>query len=207
MSDSRIQGLYAVTPDIADTMCLSNMVKSAILGGAKVVQYRNKLADQALQLSQSNALLAICREYAVPLIINDDVQLAKTLDADGVHLGATDGDIAKARHLLGPNKIIGASCYANLALAEQAVQDGASYVAFGACFSSKTKPNAPIASLNLFSQAQRLGVPRVGIGGVTLENADQLINAGADAIAVIQALFNAAPETAARSFSQLFHST
>ncbi len=202
----RIQGLYAVTPDIADTMCLSKMVKSAILGGANVVQYRNKMADKALQLTQASALLNICREHAIPLIINDDVVLAKTIDADGVHLGATDGEIAHARKLLGADKIIGASCYGELALADNAVQQGASYVAFGACFASSTKPNAPVASHKLFQETQYLNVPLVAIGGITLENASQLITAGANAIAVINALFNGYDiEHTAEQFKQLFN--
>jgi thiamine-phosphate pyrophosphorylase len=200
-----IQGLYVVTPDIADTMCLSKMVKSAILGGANVVQYRNKLADKALQLSQASALLNICRGHRIPLIINDDVMLVKMIDADGVHLGATDGDIAHAREVLGADKMIGASCYGDLMLANNAVQQGASYVAFGACFASSTKPNAPLASHTLFKEAQFLNVPVVAIGGITLQNATQLITAGVHAIAVINALFSAPDiEHTAQKFKQLF---
>ena len=201
-----IQGLYAVTPDTADTQQLCQMVAAAILGGANIVQYRNKAASSALQLEQATALLIICRQHAVPLIINDDVALAKTLNADGVHLGATDGELAAARALLGDNKIIGASCYNQLALAEQAVKNGASYVAFGACFSSSTKPNAPVADHVLFSQAAHLKVPLVAIGGITLANAQLLKQAGADAIAVINALFGAENMTkTATEFNQIFN--
>lgn len=201
-----IKGLYAVTPDITDTMCVLSMVKSALVGGANVVQYRNKLADSALKMTQAVALLALCRAHGVPLIINDDVALANAIDADGVHLGATDGDIAHARKTLGADKIIGASCYGQLALATRVVQDGADYVAFGACFASSTKPNAPVASLSLFRDAKHLDVPMVAIGGITLHNVAQLKAAGADAIAVINALFNADDiQQTAQQFNQLFN--
>lgn len=189
MLATSVQGLYAITPDILDTMCLSNMVKSAILGGANVVQYRNKLADNTLLLKQALALKKLCLAYAVPFIVNDHVALALEVNADGVHLGATDGEISQARKALGANKIIGASCYADLQLAEQAVQDGANYVAFGACFASSTKPNAPVANPIVFKNARYLNVPLVAIGGITLQNIATLKVAGADAFAVISALF------------------
>lgn len=189
MLATAVQGLYAVTPDILDTMCLSNMVKSAILGGANVVQYRNKLADNTLLLEQAYILKKLCLAHAVPFIVNDHVALALEVKADGVHLGATDGEISQARKALGANKIIGASCYADLLLAEQAVQDGANYVAFGACFASSTKPNAPVANPIVFKNARYLNVPLVAIGGITLQNIATLKVAGADAFAVINALF------------------
>lgn len=203
-----ISGLYAVTPDIADTQLLCGMVGAAIQGGAKVVQYRNKRADAALRHAQASALLLVCRQYHVPFIINDDVALSKLLDADGVHLGATDGDIALARGALGANKIIGASCYNRIELAEQAKVHGASYVAFGACFSSDTKPNATPVSLDLFAQAKSLAIPMVAIGGISLQNADLVIQAGADAIAVVNALFASDNiEKTAQAFKRLFNST
>lgn len=201
-----IKGLYAVTPDIQDTQLLCAMVTAALQGGVSVVQYRNKQADAKLQHAQASALLPICRQYKVPFIVNDDVTLCQLLDADGVHLGATDGDIAAARKLLGVNKIIGASCYNRFDLAEQAKAQGASYVAFGACFSSSTKPNAPVASLDLFAQAKQLNLPTVAIGGVTLENARLAKQAGADAVAVINALFGSSNiEKTATEFTQLFN--
>jgi thiamine-phosphate pyrophosphorylase len=201
-----ISGLYAVTPDIEDTQLLCEMVTAALAGGASVVQYRNKLADAKLQHEQAGALLPICRQYNVPLIINDDVALSQVLDADGVHLGATDGDIAAARRLLGAGKIIGASCYNRFDLAEQAKAQGANYVAFGACFSSSTKPNAPVASLDLFAQAKQLNLPTVAIGGITLTNAQLAKQAGADAVAVINALFGSNNiEKTAAEFTQLFN--
>lgn len=201
-----IKGLYAITPDTADTSLLAEMVRQAIAGGAQVVQYRNKLADAALQYEQASALLPICKQANVPLIINDDVALCQSLGADGVHLGGTDGDIAAARQLLGNDKIIGASCYNRLELAQQATAQGASYVAFGACFGSSTKPNAAAASLDLFAQAKYLNVPMVAIGGITLQNVALVKQAGADAVAVINALF-ASPDIAAtaKEFSQLLN--
>lgn len=200
-----IQGLYAVTPDVEDTDWLLEKVALTLQGGASLVQYRNKQANAELRYAQASALLPLCKQYKTPLIINDDVALCQMLDADGVHLGGTDGDIAAARRLLGAQKVIGASCYNRIELAEQAKVQGASYIAFGACFVSGTKPHAPVASLDLFVQAKHLGLPIVGIGGVTLENAQLAIQAGADAIAVINSLF-ASPDVKATAakFNRLF---
>ena len=202
----KIQGLYAVTPDIDDTQLLCKMVESALQGGADLVQYRNKLADKNVQFAQASALLNICQRYHKPLIINDDAMLAKKIDADGVHLGATDGDIGAARKLLGANKIIGASCYNQIALAESAAAQGATYIAFGACFASSTKPNAPVASLALLNEAKKLNLPIVAIGGITLQNAQLLKQAGANAIAVVNALFSSQNiAQTATDFKQLFN--
>ncbi|MCB5185781.1 thiamine phosphate synthase [Methylobacillus gramineus] len=201
----RIRGLYAITPDETDLIRLLKNTEVALTGGASVLQYRNKRVHGAAAKAQAQALLALCRRYQVPLIINDDIDLAAELDADGVHLGIDDGDITKARLRLGPGKIIGASCYNNLALAQQAKQLGADYVAFGACFPSTTKPDAPRADRTLFSQAATLGLPLTAIGGITLENADSIISAGAHAIAVIGALWNTTDiHATATQFTQLF---
>ena len=200
-----IYGLYAITPDIADTDLLLAKVEAAIRGGVNMLQYRNKTANHKLQTQQARAILPLCRQYNVPLIINDSVKLCLTLDADGVHLGADDGNLAEVRARLGSSKILGASCYNRFDLALQAQKAGASYVAFGACFSSSTKPNAPVASLELFEQAKKLQIPSVAIGGITLENAAKLKESGADAIAVIGALFNAADiAKTSQQFTQLF---
>ncbi|PPC94212.1 MAG: thiamine phosphate synthase [Methylotenera sp.] len=200
-----IQGLYAVTPDIENTDLLLEKVTLALQGGANILQYRNKLADAGLRKDQASALLPVCRQYHVPLIINDDVALCQSLDADGVHLGGTDGDIAAVRQLLDAHKIIGTSCYNRLDLAQQAATQGASYIAFGACFASSTKPHAPVAPLDLFAQAKPLGLPMVAIGGITLETAQLAIQAGADAVAVINALFaNDDVIASAAKFNQLF---
>ncbi len=202
-SPSLISGLYAITPDSPDTDLLCKMVEASILGGASLVQYRNKSADSRLRIQQSRALLDICRQHKVPLIINDHVKLCMTLDADGVHIGATDGDIAATKARIG-DKILGASCYNQLDLAKKASAAGADYVAFGACFSSGTKPHAVHADLSLF-QAD-LGIPKVAIGGITLDNAGQVIAAGADAIAVINALYvGGETKSQAQKFKQFFH--
>ena len=187
-----IKGLYAITPDTADTDLLLQKVESALQGGINILQYRNKAASHKLQTQQARAILPLCRQYNVPLVINDSVKLCLTLDADGVHLGAEDGKLAEVRKRIGRDKILGASCYNHFDLALSAQQAGASYVAFGACFASITKPNAPVASLDLFKRAKvELNIPAVAIGGITLQNAAQVIQAGADAIAVINAIFNA----------------
>ncbi|MGZ8271238.1 MAG: thiamine phosphate synthase [Methylophilus sp.] len=205
-SQFNIKGLYVVTPDVLEVDLLCEKVQSALIGGASLVQYRNKYADKQLLLKQATALLALCRSYGVPLIINDHLDLCARIDADGLHLGATDSDLSAARRLLGPDKIIGASCYNWFELAVQAQDAGASYVAFGACFPSETKPNAVHAPLSLISQAkQKLSIPVVGIGGITLDNAPMVIQAGADAVAVITDVFyDDDIQDISRRYSQLF---
>ena len=200
-----VSGLYAITPDETDTAELLRKVRLALLGGARVVQYRNKVADVALRLKQAEALRELTREFAVSLIINDDAALAQQVAADGVHLGGADGSVAEARAVLGGSKLIGVSCYNRLALAHEAVSLGADYVAFGSFFASTVKPDAVAATLDLLRQARReLAVPLVAIGGITVHNGAQLLEAGANALAVISAIF-AAPDIqrAARQFSNL----
>ena len=201
-----IKGLYAITPDIADTSLLLQKVEAALQGGINVLQYRNKAASHKLQSQQARAILPLCRQYNVPLIINDSVKLCLTLDADGVHLGADDGNLSEVRVRIGNDKILGASCYNRFDLALSAQQAGANYVAFGACFASETKPNAPVAGLDLFVKAKNeLNIPAVAIGGITLQNAPSVIHAGAKAIAVINAIFNANDvKLASQQFSLLF---
>ena len=203
---SIIKGLYAVTPDEPDTDVLLAKVEAALLGGINILQYRNKQANHKLLTQQAQAILHLCRQYNVPLIINDSVKLCLTLDADGVHIGAEDGNLSEVRTRLGPNKILGASCYNRFDLALTAQQAGADYVAFGACFASTTKPNAPVASLDLFKLAQaQLHIPTVAIGGITLTNVLQAIDAGASAIAVINAIFNSSDvKLSTQQFAQLF---
>jgi len=205
---SAIKGLYAITPDEQDTDILLAKVEAALQGGIGVLQYRNKLADHKLKTQQARALLPLCRHYQVPFIINDSIKLCMTLDADGVHLGADDGNLAEARARLGNGKILGASCYNRFDLALSAQQLGADYVAFGACFASSTKPNAPVAGLHLFTQAKaELHVPAVAIGGITLENAPLVIAAGASSVAVINAIFNADDvKLTSQQFTKLFQS-
>jgi thiamine-phosphate pyrophosphorylase len=200
------RGLYAITPDEADTARLTALVRAALEGGAATVQYRNKTAPAALRREQTNALVALCRTYSAPLVVNDDLDLALSAGADGVHLGGDDGDLAAARGRLGHERLLGASCYDRLELAVAAAQQGADYIAFGSVFPSPTKPDAVRAALALFGAARRtIGLPLVAIGGITVENAAAVIDAGADAIAVISALFDAPDITArARAFQRLF---
>ena len=202
----QIKGLYAITPDETDTAELLRKVRLALLGGAGILQYRNKTATAALRLKQAEALRELTREFAVPLIVNDDTALAQQVDADGVHLGGADGSAADARAVLGSGKLIGVSCYNRLALAQEAVRQGADYVAFGSFFVSTVKPEAVAATPDLLRQARReLNVPIVDIGGITAQNGAQLLAAGADALAVISAVFSVPDiEQAAREFSRLF---
>lgn len=202
----KIKGLYALTPDLADTEKLCQLVEVCLLGGASAVQYRNKTADQDLRITQARALLNLCRQHNVPLIINDYIQLCLTIDADGVHLGSNDGNLSEARKQLGEDKILGTSCYNRFELAQTAKVDGADYVAFGTCFYSDTKPNAANAPLELIARAQQeLNMPIVAIGGITLDNAALAINAGASSVAVISALFSAHDiKQTAQQFSHLF---
>lgn len=202
-----ISGLYAITPDETNTDVLLSKIEAALQGGISVLQYRNKLASHKLQTQQARAILPMCKQYRVPLIINDSVKFCMALDADGVHIGADDGNLAEIRARLGSGKILGVSCYNRFDLAQAAQLSGANYVAFGACFASSTKPTAPVASLDLFKLAQvQLNIPAVAIGGVTLENASLAIEAGASSIAVINAIFNASDvKSAAQQFSQLFN--
>ncbi len=199
------RGLYALTPDRLDTVGLCAAVEAALEGGAVLLQYRNKLADAELRRAQASELQSLCARFGVPLLINDDVELARDLRADGVHLGESDADIKAARAALGPKAIIGASCYDDFARAERAAAAGASYLAFGAFFHSSTKPHSRRASLDLLREAAHFGLPRVAIGGICSDNARPLIAAGADLLAVISDVFDAPNiETAAQRYAPLF---
>lgn len=199
------RGLYAITPDEADTHRLLARVETVLRAGAALLQYRNKSASEDLRTEQALALQPLCRSFEVPLIINDDWALAAAIGAAGAHLGEDDGELALARHELGAEAIVGASCYDNLGLARQAVFAGASYVAFGAFFPSSTKPNARSASLELLQEAAILGIPRVAIGGITADNARPLVEAGVDLIAVISGVFDAPdPAAATRAYVSCF---
>jgi len=185
-----MRGVYLITPDDADTDRLLRRV-GAVLGEAALLQYRNKSADAALRNEQARALAALCAQTDVPLIVNDDPALAAEVGAAGVHLGEHDGALANARTLLGPQAIIGVSCYDDLERARAAAHDGASYVAFGAFFPSGTKPLARRAHLDLLRDSAGFGLPRVAIGGITPDNSASLIDAGADLLAVIGGVFEA----------------
>ena len=200
------RGLYAVTPDEADTGALVVKVTAAVSGGARVVQYRNKVASAELRREQALLIKRACDSHDALLIINDHAELAREIDAAGVHIGADDGDIAAARALVGADKLIGVSCYRRIELAQSAQRQGADYVAFGSFFASSVKPNAVRASIDLLREAKRAcEVPVVAIGGITIDNAPELIAAGADAVAVITAVFGASDvAAAAESFTALF---
>ena len=200
------RGLYLITPDDAGTESLLARVEPLLTSGAVTwLQYRNKTAGDALRHEQATALQALCAAAGVPLIINDDVRLARAVGAAGVHLGEDDGDIAAARALLGPSAIIGASCYDELALAQRAVTAGASYVAFGAFFPTRSKDTQRRAHPALLADTQALGVARVAIGGITPDNTPALVAAGADLVAVIAGVFEAPdPLTAARAYRAAF---
>jgi len=208
MRDSSIiKGLYAITPDMADLNTLVHKTQLAIEGGACMVQYRSKIQDRAVKIQQCAAILRLCREYGVPCIVNDDVEMCRILEADGVHLGENDDNIADVRHILGEDAIIGSSCYDQLDRAKQAQKEGATYVAFGAVFPTPTKPNAPRATLELLREAKHeIHIPIVAIGGITVNNAHDVIEAGVDAIAVITSLFEAKTiKETAETFLKMFH--
>ena len=197
-----MRGLYAITPDLADTEALLRKVEEALKAGVAMLQYRNKIISKDKRLLQAKELAPLARGYGVPFIVNDDVEIALAVGANGAHLGNEDGDLAAARAKLA-GRILGASCYGDLEKARAAVRAGADYVAFGSVFPSPTKPEAVRAPLSLFGND--VGVPLCAIGGITLENAPALIAAGADLLAVISDLFDA-PDVGARAgdYRQLF---
>jgi thiamine-phosphate pyrophosphorylase len=202
-------GLYVITDDrLTPPQRLVPAVAQAIAGGACMVQFRSKRALTPECRQQLHELLPLCRSHAVPLLINDDVQLARMLHADGVHLGQQDLALHRARELLGEHAIIGVTCHDSLELAHQAEAGGADYVAFGRFFTSDTKPTAPPASLDTLRRArEQLTIPVAAIGGITPENGAALIDAGAVLLAVIHGVF-AQPDitAAAKRYAALFDS-
>lgn len=201
-----VSGLYAVTPELTDSIALVSKVDAALRGGARVIQYRSKSIPDSLRRSQAGEIARLCRIWNALFIVNDSVELAREVDADGVHLGKDDGDVLAARTMLGPGKLIGVSCYDEIGRAREAVSQGADYVAFGSFFSSSTKPQALRAGTELLQiAASEIALPVVAIGGITEDNAAGLIAAGADAVAVVSALFDALDvEAQARRFARLF---
>lgn len=199
------RGLYLITPDEADTARLLARVAPLLAQDVAWLQYRNKAADAALRREQAAALQALCAPAGVPLLVNDDAALALAIGAAGAHLGEDDGDVAAARALLGPDAIVGASCYDRPELAGRAVAAGASYVAFGAFFPTSSKATTRRATVDLLRNAAPLGVPRVAIGGITPANAGPLVDAGADLVAVIGGVFEAPdPVAAVRAYARCF---
>ena len=208
MSPLPNRGLYAITdPALLPPERLLSAVEAVILGGAVMVQYRNKSGGPGIRRRQARALLSLCRRHGVPLIINDDVVLASAVGADGVHLGRDDPPVDRARDLLGSRAIIGVSCYDQPQRALGAQAAGANYVAFGRFFPSSTKPAAVQCSPEMLREVQpRLSVPIVVIGGITPDNGATLLEAGADLLAVVGGLFATVdPRAAATEFARLFH--
>ncbi len=205
---ARLAGLYALTPDLADTAALVAKVAAALDGGAVAIQYRNKSATDALRREQARALAELCIARERLFIVNDDAAIASEVRADGVHIGAEDGAIGHARERLGPAALVGVSCYGEWARARVAVDTGADYVAFGSFFASATKPAARHADPALLVRARSLPVPVIAIGGITSRNAAPLIAAGAAAVAVIDDVFAhddpAMITRAARAIADLF---
>lgn len=201
----QLRGLYAITPETPDLAQLLKMVRAALDGGARLVQYRAKGLGAAERSHQAGALLQLCRKCDVPLIINDDLELAIHLGADGVHLGRDDGDPRRARERF-PQGIVGVSCYDDPARAAAAATAGADYVGIGSVFASTTKPQAVRAHLDVLTEAKRVArIPVAAIGGITAANAGQVVASGADMIAVLSALFDAPDVTvAARALSRTF---
>jgi thiamine-phosphate pyrophosphorylase len=201
------RGLYAVTDGVGRAPeALAAVAEQVIRGGAVVLQYREKTGDAGRRKREADALLAVCRRHRVPLVINDDAELAGEIGADGVHLGRDDLPFAAARAILGPDAVIGVSCYGEPERALEAEAAGADYVAFGRFFPSRTKPRATPAPVAMLAAVRpRLRGPVVAIGGVTPENAPALIAAGADLIAVVQGVFgDPDPRAAAERYARLF---
>jgi len=197
----KLRGLYAITPGGADVV---DKLRLALEGGVALVQYRRKELSRETVLQEARQILALAHSHGVPVIVNDDVELALEIGADGAHLGREDGDLRAARKRLG-GRILGASCYDDIGAAQEAVRAGADYVAFGAVFASPTKPRAAHAPLSLFEKSRSLGVPLAAIGGITLDNAPAVLAAGADLLAVLTDLFEA-PDVRgrARQYGKLF---
>ncbi len=194
---------------MADSASLVTVTQQVLAGGARLFQYRNKTASIALRSEQTRLIAHLCRKFNISFIVNDHLELAAEVGADGVHLGQEDAPVIEARRKLGHEKIIGVSCYDQLELAVEAERQGADYVAFGAFYASITKPGATVASMDLLRHAkQKLRIPVVVIGGITSNNARGLINLGADAVAASHALFGAQDiQSAAEKFSRLFTQT
>ncbi|MCW8826778.1 MAG: thiamine phosphate synthase [Gammaproteobacteria bacterium] len=185
------RGLYAITDSRLIGERLVESVEAAIIGGAVVVQYRDKSADHTRRLKEATTLQQLCRDHNVTFIVNDDLELAAQIGADGLHIGQEDNSLNEARQQLGTETIIGVSCYNRFELAQEAEDAGADYVAFGRFFSSNIKPDAVGAHLELLERAKNeITVPVVAIGGITAENGAQLVEAGADLLAVISDLFD-----------------
>jgi len=198
---TRLHGLYAVTDEALDGGLIAAAAE-ALAAGVRILQYRDKSDDSQRRKMEAIVLRALSRRHDALLIVNDDPALAQAVEADGVHLGRDDTDIAEARRLLGPRAIIGVSCYDSLELGRSAAAAGADYIAFGSVYPSPTKPDAVYAPLGLLTAAKReLGIPVCAIGGINPDNAGPVLAAGADMLAVISGIFSAPDiEQAVRAF-------
>jgi thiamine-phosphate pyrophosphorylase len=204
---AELKGLYVITdPELTPDDKLVQKVALAIAGGARIIQYRNKYAEPDHCAQELIALRELCHHHDAILLINDNVQLARLVGADGVHLGQDDLNLPQARNLLGEDAIIGITCHDSLDLARQAVSGGADYVAFGRFFPSQSKPEAPPAKVEILDQASsELNIPVVAIGGITVQNGEILLRHGADMLAVIHSVFGQPDiELAARRYARLF---
>jgi thiamine-phosphate pyrophosphorylase len=202
-----MKGLYIVTPDWDDTAKLLDVTEKALKGGAAIVQYRHKTATPEQRREQAKALQALCKRYKRPFIINDFVDLAIELDADGVHVGESDESVAKVRAAMGPKKIVGASCYGDMELVRKAHNAGASYIAFGGFYPSRIKKYPVTTELDIVKQMKKEmpELPSCAIGGIDLENAVPLVERGIDMISVISSVYFAEdPEAAARKFAEMY---
>ena len=200
-------GLYAITDSTLHTgRALEQAAARAIAGGATMIQYRDKSEDGDRRHREAAMLVRVCRHHGIPMIVNDDVELALASDADGVHIGRDDTDLLAARSRLGDDYILGVSCYNSVELAEAAQRNGADYVAFGSMFSSTTKPGATHGEIaTLESARQRINLPIVAIGGITPENGASLLDAGVDFLAVVRGVFgHDDPAEPARRYARLF---
>lgn len=190
VANKKLTGLYAITDPGLMGADLINKAEQAIIGGINILQYRNKTAPTEQQEQEARALASLCKKYHVTFIINDNVELAINVNADGVHLGQKDTQLQQARKLLGENKIIGVTCNNQIELAQVAQVQGADYVAFGRFFNSLSKPSAPQAELSLLNEAKKLiHIPIVAIGGITEEFVPFLLKEGVDMLAVIHGIF------------------
>ncbi len=201
-----MKGLYLVTPDWDDTERLLEVTEAALEGGVTLLQYRHKTATPALRRAQASALLALCRRFDCPFIINDHVGLCLEIGADGVHVGGTDAPVAAVRAQIGPGLLLGASCYGDLALARTAHAGGASYVAYGGFYPSRVKKYPVTTDTAILAESRAaVPLPTVVIGGMAAENAAPLVAAGADMVAAISSVYLADdPRAAAAAFARLF---
>jgi len=191
ITQPNIKGIYAITPDQKNSEILIKQVKDCCEGGINILQYRSKVLPWKKRLEQAKEIKRVTDEYQIPLIINDDIDICLQLDTFGIHLGKDDESIKNARLALGADKCIGMSCYNQVCRVEMAIKNKADYIALGACFETKTKPNAPIVSLEMIRKVrQKYDIPTVAIGGITMGNIRTLKETGIQCFALINSIFS-----------------